>query len=46
MSVRRVLRGGFYYVDTWDLRTTNRIRDVPVVRYRNIGFRIVIRRKQ
>jgi formylglycine-generating enzyme required for sulfatase activity len=44
MSKRRVLRGGSCYLVTSYVRTPDRIRDCPEVRYRNYGFRVVIRR--
>jgi len=46
MSSRRVLRGGSYYFDSRLLRTTDRIRDEPVLRRWNGGFRVVVRRKK
>lgn len=44
--VRRVLRGGSIdYVAPWDLRCTFRYAYPPEFRFRNFGFRVVIRRK-
>jgi len=40
----RVLRGGSYYFGSRYLRTADRIRGGAGGRYRNYGFRIVVRR--
>lgn len=37
----RVLRGGSYQVDAWDLRPSSRYRYVPDYRYMGFGFRVV-----
>ena len=44
--VRRVLRGGSYYIDSRSLRSTNRYWGVPVIRYWCFGFRIVVIRRK
>ena len=44
-AVLRVLRGGACISDSRLLRTTGRIRGVPEVRYRVIGFRLIARKK-
>jgi formylglycine-generating enzyme required for sulfatase activity len=41
----RVLRGGCYFDDSWDLRVARRSRYLPEFRNWVIGFRLVIRRK-
>ena len=41
----RVLRGGSLGRDSWVLRTSFRIRYVPVVRYGLDGFRLVVVRR-
>jgi len=38
----RVLRGGAFVGRAWLLRSTNRFRDVPWNRVRNVGFRCVL----
>lgn len=46
MNVLRVLRGGSYnVVDSGNLRVTCRYGDGPVNRSRDLGFRLVVRRK-
>lgn len=43
--IYRVLRGGSYN-RAWDLRTTDRDRYEPVDRFKDIGFRIVVKRRK
>lgn len=40
-SYTRVLRGGSYQVDVWDLRSSSRYRYAPDHRYMSFGFRVV-----
>jgi formylglycine-generating enzyme required for sulfatase activity len=44
-AVKRVLRGGSYDYDTWNLRASSRNRREPEVRDRHFGFRLVARQK-
>lgn len=39
-SCERVLRGGSWYIDPWDLHSANRRRMLPVFRSIDIGFRV------
>ena len=42
--VHRVRKGGSCFYDFWSLRSTSRRWDVPEFRYRDSGFRLVIRK--
>ena len=39
-DVRRVLRGGCWYLIAWNVRSTRRHRLDPVNRYSDVGFRV------
>ena len=41
--IRRVLRGGSFYFDSWLLRSSYRVWDPPENRARNSGFRLIVR---
>jgi formylglycine-generating enzyme required for sulfatase activity len=43
-SVLRVLQGGSFSDDSRILRAARRSRGEPALRFRDVGFRIVIRR--
>ena len=43
MKVKRVLKGGTFYNDARYLSVTQRFSFKPMLRYRNFGFRLVIR---
>ncbi len=40
-TVLRTLRGGSFWLDAQDVRCASRIRNDPVRRYDDIGFRVV-----
>ena len=42
----RVLRGGSFSNDSWNLRSTFRLWVGPEVRFGRSGFRVVVRRKK
>ena len=44
-AVRRVIRGGSYFDDTWGLRSTIRYLFVPEFRDKLVGFRLIARQK-
>ena len=45
MRIRRVMRGGSYYFESWGLRTVSRNRVEPGGRDTSAGFRISVHRR-
>ena len=45
MKVNRVLKGGSYFDEPWELTSTDRTRSSPAIQFGFEGFRLVVRRK-